>query len=181
MKRLIFASIVGSMLALAMVGNANAQNTNDVTLESVKYLQASLAISQAGMLEKANLNYSADAHSKAIKDFKRSFKSATDERWSPVADGYIATFTKDGIKTAVAYNKKGNWDHTIRFYGDNELNADVKSIVMKEHYASKISQVEEIEMNDKTVFLVHLEGSNGRKLVRVCDGEMETLVSAAKN
>ena len=177
MKKLTLA-MAGSLVILAIVGKVNAQNTNEVTLEGVKYLQANLSISNGAMLEKANFNYSADAHSKAIKDFKRTFKTASNERWSPVEDGYIATFNQDGIKTAVAYNKKGNWQHTIRYYGEKELNPDIKRMVMRENYDSKISQVEEIEMNDKTVFLVHLEGSSARKLVRICDGEIETLVTA---
>ena len=80
MKKLTLA-MAGSLVILAIVGKVNAQNTNEVTLEGVKYFQANLSISNGAMLEKANFNYSADAHSKAIKDFKRTFKTASNERW----------------------------------------------------------------------------------------------------
>ncbi len=180
MKKSILAKLAGSALALAFVSCLNAQNNNDVTLEGVKYLSANLSAGNAGKLENPSTPYAVDAHNRAIKDFKKSFKSASDERWTVPSDGFIACFTQAGIKTAVAYNKRGIWQHTIRYYGEQQLPTHVRAMVKKANFDSNINQVEEIEMSDKTIYLVHVEDQSSCKLIRVCDGEMQTLVDAKK-
>lgn len=116
--------------------------------------------------------------SKALKSFKKSFKNAADEKWYEIPDGYRVKFATAGTHSTILYkvdyDKKGNWNHTIRSYDEKELARDIKDQVKMSYLDYTIVWVEEVMMpSHKTTHIVHLEGPTDWVNVRVSDGEMD--------
>ena len=84
-------------------------------------------------------------NSKAVRDFSKVFKQASNEAWFVTDDGFVVKFKQDGVETRADYNKKGNWLHTIRTYDENKLPADIRHRVKSSYYDYDILQVQEIE------------------------------------
>src|SRR3954449_3507220 len=116
MKKIIKTFLVAAVTAIVSTHSANAQlaaggsSANDASGSSI-----------AIMDEQKDKNALSGIHHRAVKDFQKSFKEITNEQWSKVADGYIARFTDDSVKTRVAYNRKGNWQYTMHDYSEKEL------------------------------------------------------------
>jgi hypothetical protein len=121
-------------------------------------------------------------HTKAARNFAKRFKTATDVTWFEAADGYRAQFETSGRKTWVDYDKKGNWVHTIRIYGEKELPSDVRSQVKSVYYDYAMKLVHEIELPvDGLYYIVHLEGENTLIDLRIHNDEMEVLHEFVKS
>lgn len=112
--------------------------------------------------------------SKAIRNFTKEFKQASDEAWFVVDGGFVVKFTQDGVETRADYNKKGNWLHTIRTYDENKLPADIRHLVKSSYYDYNILQVQEIEKpSNAFTYIVHLDGQTKLINLKVINGEME--------
>ena len=115
---------------------------------------------------------------KAVRNFKKSFKNATEEKWYDMADGYRVKFATKGTASnifyKVDYDKNGNWTHTIRSYGEKELAHGIREQVKMGYVDYTIVWVEEVTMpRTQTTHIIHLEGPTDWVNVRISDGEME--------
>src|SRR5262249_36229714 len=97
------------------------------------------------------------------------------EKWYKLEDGYLAEFSADDIKTSVLYDNRGWWKYSIRRYNESKLPADVRRIVKSTYFDYTITLIEEINVHEKVIYLVHIEDSKTLKNLRVCDGEMEII------
>ena len=112
--------------------------------------------------------------SKAVRNFTKEFKQTSDEAWFVVDDGFVVKFTQNEVETRADYDKKGNWLHTIRTYGENKLPADIRHLVKSSYYDYNILQVQEIEKpSNAFTYIVHLEGPAKLINLKVINGEME--------
>jgi hypothetical protein len=137
---------------------------------------ASLRFSNRPSAEAAAANmFSRDeVNSKAVKNFLRSFKNASGEKWYKVNDQLIATFTSDNVDYRVDYDKKGNWLHTIRTYDETKMQEDLRHVVKSTYYDYEINLVHEIESpRVPATYIVQLVGKTKLINLRICDGEME--------
>src|SRR5436190_20586881 len=73
---------------------------------------------------KSTLNMQNKAGYKAMKDFYARFKNASDVKWSVGNKVISATAINDGIKNSVSYYKNGDWNRTIKSYGESKMPAD---------------------------------------------------------
>ena len=159
--------------ALAATNGAYAQNSGSLAaLDLPKHV---FKIDGALITENANTVDLDAVNSKALKNFKKSYKTASGEKWSKISDGFLAEFTSNGISNKVYYNKKGQWSASLKGYGEDKFSRDIRSIVKHEYSDYKITYVEEIETLDthgKPTYIVHVEDEDNIKLIRVSDGEM---------
>jgi hypothetical protein len=118
---------------------------------------------------------------KALRDFARSFKHVTNEKWYEVEDGFFAHFNDNGIETKVAYDKNGVWHCTIRILNETELPFNVRDIVKSKYYDFKILVTYEIKHNSGTAYILKIEDSKTLKILRVVDGEMEIITDNIKS
>ena len=116
-------------------------------------------------------------NTRALKSFQKKFRSATDVSWYSTGEGYIASFTKDDIKTSVAYNRKGTWNHTISYYSEKKLPTDVRSQVKSKYFDYEIAGVIEVNLTDQTVYMIYLQDETVFKTIRICDGAMEEIAT----
>jgi len=112
---------------------------------------------------------------KALKDFSKSFKSVTGEKWYAVEDGFFASFSDNGIDTKVAYDKKGNWHSTLRTLDETQLPFAVRDNVKSVYYDAKILVGYEIKSRDGSVYIIKTEDSKTLKTLRVVDGNIEVI------
>ncbi|MGH2649565.1 MAG: hypothetical protein ACRDE8_18445 [Ginsengibacter sp.] len=173
MKKNLFAFLVGSFSALAITNATNAQSSNSTgTFEHKKNIVTIDKLMSAAD-KTANIDV---ANTKALKDFQKSYKDASNEKWLKNPYGYTAEFVSNGINTLVYYDKKGNWAASLKTYGEEKFLRDIRGIVKSKYYDYKILQVQEIETintNNIPTYLVYLEDGNDFMKVRVHDWNMD--------
>jgi hypothetical protein len=182
MKKLIFAIAVCSASAAMFPDHSLAQGTQDRTgLASAQPNQAHVQLKFFPANASPNASDASTINLKAIKDFKTRFAAATDEKWFTMDGGYMSYFKQDGYGDRAYYDKKGRWQYSLKFYGENKLPRDVRAQVKSTYYDFTITVVELIEVGDRCAYLVHLEDASNIKIVRVTDeGEMTVLEEFTK-
>lgn len=81
---------------------------------------------------------------KAQKTFDLLFKDADNVKWSDAGNNYEAFFDSEGIKTRVTIDAKGNLLQTIRYYGENNLPANVLYNVKNDYKGKAVFGVTEV-------------------------------------
>ena len=111
---------------------------------------------------------------KVLRNFARSFKNVTGEKWYKVSDGFMAGFYDKGIETKVAYDLKGVFHCTLRTLNETQLPFDVRDVVKRKYYDFKILVVYEIK-HDNTVYILKMENASTLKTLRIANGEIEVI------
>lgn len=174
MKKIISAFAATAILAVALLNNANAQfSSANTSINDVKLTLAFAASINSGA-EAMTSSAASTLNVKAVKDFQKSFKNAANVSWFKADNGaFLASFTEGNVKSSVAYDKKGKWLYSIKRYSEKELAKDLRSDVKSIYYDFSIVAIDEVSVNDKTIYLVHLEDASALKTIRICDGDME--------
>lgn len=123
----------------------------------------------------ASASYSSDLsalNSKVSKNFTKNFKNAADLRISTYGSNTYIYCITDGIMNRIRYDKKGNWNYTIRYYLEDRLPADIRKQVKSNYYDFDIAGVTEVNVGDKTAYLVRIKSSEEWKTVKIVDDEM---------
>ncbi|PWT77190.1 MAG: hypothetical protein C5B59_04640 [Bacteroidetes bacterium] len=176
MKKATFTStILCSIFLLGPVSGFTQAKASKLDLIDSKNLVAISKMGIPSLSENATAATTSEVNTKAMRDFRKAFKNVSDEKWYSISSGYLAEFTDHSIKNSVVYDKKGNWVFTIRYYDEKDLPGDVRSQVKKTYYDYTITTVEEIHVDDKVIYLVHLQNDSTWKKVRICDGEMQLI------
>lgn len=114
---------------------------------------------------------------RAIRNFSKVYKDATDARWESLKDGgYVCRFVQNGVMKRAIYDQRGGWLTTIAGYTEEHLPNDVRRQVRSVYYDYSILYVNEINMPDKPVaYMVQVQDKRSIRIVRVVDGEMEEI------
>jgi hypothetical protein len=169
MKKVIFTGlgITLPMLAISLISYGQAA-TNGLRFAD------DISSPRNAVSKSANTLNRSDVNSKAVKNFLRSFKNVSNEKWYKVDDATVAKFTSDDIDYRVYYDKKGYWLHTIRTYDEKKMKEDLRHAVRSTYYDYDINLVNEIESpNASATYIVQLVGKTKIMNLRICDGEME--------
>jgi hypothetical protein len=188
MKKIFLAFAGGLFPVLAILNVAHAQNSKDTVIYAQNEKKAS-GIKNLNPLNSADAaangggaanNIAADIKtisSKAIKNFKIEFGKADPVKWFKLSNGFVAYCTVNSIQNKAYYDRKGNWLYSTRYYEEKDLPKDVRAIVRSTYYDYSISGIQEIHVDDKTVYLVYVKDETTWKTLRVCNGEMEVLAT----
>ena len=160
-----------TMIAVTLVtGAATAQQVNrPLATEGMQSLQMNtLTISRV--------------HTRAMRDFLKRDKTASNVDWMIVETGFVAKYTdKNNSSCRTVYNNSGNFVYTIRQYYENKMPRDIRHIVKSEYYDYTITLVEQIEENRRPlVYVVHMEDATTLKNVRVSEMDMDVLSEYVK-
>jgi len=178
MKKIIlpFAAGILVLTASALPGRAQSskddnyvKNEKPVDRRAGNYLVATG--SSASAIDQKAVN------KRAVKEFGRTFKSAGAITWYKDAYGFMAYCTIDGIKNRSNYDKRGNWLYSIRSYGEHQLPRDVRARVKRVYYDYTITGVQEIQIDDKTVYLVYMRDDKVCQTIRITEDDMDVLDS----
>ena len=176
MKNFLIAFAAGSILALASTNGANAQNSNNIV--SAEQYKMPLKINRSVLPAETNsaILDASMVSTKALKDFKKSYKNPGDARWVKNAYGVTAHVNTNGIDNVIYYDKKGNWQASLKGYFEDKLDRTVRGIVKQKYYDYKITYVQEVETGSTLgtpTYMVHIESNDDFKIVKVCDGSMD--------
>jgi hypothetical protein len=171
MKSTLKIFIAAAIVVLAITGNAKAHpkinNASNETGYPVSFKHN----------DKKSSDVSFTISTRALKSFQKKYRNTTDVNWYSTGEGYIASFTKDDIKTSVAYNRKGTWNHSISYYSEKKLPTDVRSQVKSKYFDYEIAGVIEVNLTDQTVYMIYLQDETVFKTIRICDGAMEEIAT----
>jgi hypothetical protein len=115
-------------------------------------------------------------HAKVMRDFILRYDDVSYARWS--SDGKWSTmyFVKDGFHNRAVYDEKGRWQYSLIYYDEVKMPREVRKVVKREYFDSKITAVEEVQVEAGKAWFIHLEEGINCKIVKVyMDGEMETV------
>jgi hypothetical protein len=105
-----------------------------------------------------------------------SCKKAEAIHWYIETNGSFVYYFMNGNKGRQFYDKKANFIYNILSYPEEFLPYAVRGRVKSTYYFDyTINRAEEIQINNKTVYIIHIEDKSGFKLLRVCDDEMEVI------
>ena len=124
----------------------------------------------------------AGINKKMAKNFTRLYSNAKNISISTgEANFTFVSCYVDGIRNRIAYDKKGHWHSTLRFYTEDELPRDVRHLVKSNYYDFSIAGVTEVSYNGKLAHVISLESKTEWKKLKVVDGEMEEIESFKKS
>jgi len=127
-----------------------------------------------------SLNYSTDIGSlstKIAKNFTRNFKDVDDVRINLIKNYTYIYCKKDGITNRIRYDKKGNWDYTIRYYQEDQMPKEIRKQVKINFFDFEIDGVSEVSVGNKTAYLVTIKSIQTWKTVKILDDEMSVVGS----
>jgi hypothetical protein len=185
MKKILFALTLGCSSLAALNSCAMAQNAvKPVAFNDAKVFKTT--INNMAILESPAFigEYVADEkkiNAKAIKDFETRFNSAGHAMWFTDKNGFVSYFIKDGYGDRAFYDKKGHWQYSLIFYGEDKLPRDVRTTVKSKYFDMAITLVEEVQTVNGTGYVIHLEDKSNIRIVKVNrEGEMETMQDLTK-
>ncbi len=170
MKKNLLTSFSGIFLLLIVCVTARGQLASTGIQPSEDFVSSGKAFSKnvLGIVDRNSVN------SKAVKNFVKSFKDVSDEKWLELKDGFVAKFAITDINYQVVYDKKGKWVYTIRTYGETKLSGDVRHLVKSTYYDYGINLVQEIETPaNPVIYVIQLLGEKEIISLRIYDGEMQ--------
>ncbi|MFT3680665.1 MAG: hypothetical protein QM791_10360 [Ferruginibacter sp.] len=172
MKKSIFALVITGMVILAAKSSLAQTTTANLLVNALITADAPAAAVEA-------------INQRAVSNFKKKYAAGADANWMVLKDGYVASFTKDGIKHKVYYHTNGNFAGTIKGYEGCKLSQQTAGLVSELYPGYNISYVNEVKVdgNDNTAtYVVNLKGANDElKVVKICDGETELVFDSATN
>lgn len=123
-----------------------------------------------------NIHNNRLARLKAREDFLRSNRQVENVRWYDVPNGFFVYYTKDQKKGKGFYNSKGKFVYSSLSYQEPLLPAEIRDRVKSVFYMDyKITHVNEILEEGKTIFIVQLTDNKTWKTILIRDNEMEVI------
>ena len=185
MKKILIALSFGFMSIAALSNSAIAQNSNNPVAfndsksfnSSIQYLAALESPATMGTYvpDSKNIN------TKALKDFGQRFDNPSNAKWFSDRNGFVSYFIKDGYGDRAYYDKKGHWQYSLIFYGEDKLPRDIRAIVKSTYFDQSITLVEEVQTTEGMVYIIHVEDKSSITILKVNkDGEMETMQEMTK-
>lgn len=129
--------------------------------------QSNVLYASSAVLPKSNVAEINVVNERAVNNFKKTYSTVANARWSQIPDGFMTKFEQNDIKFRIGYNKKGDWENTVRSYNENHLPADVKKKVEDVYYGYDITTVDEITTAERTVYIVHIENKEWSRQIKV--------------
>ena len=179
MKKIIFAFAVVVITTLAATNKVTAQKAgSNLMMEAVTALAIDKSTEATKELAKDVVN------PKALRHFEKSFKNATGVKWMGLTDGFMARFAHNDIIERIFYHSNGNLAGTLKGYSNNNMPEEIRNEIKYTYGGYAITYVDEASAESVpgiTAYIIHLQGINDLKVVRICDGEMDVLFDSEKN
>jgi hypothetical protein len=173
MKKILSALLTACVLSGAIPVVSNAQDIARIPVRQ----EFPKIIHESSGKEKINLT---EVNAKAVRNFEKSFKQADNVIWYKVKDGFMVYFYQDGSKKISGYDPKGNWLCNLISYKEDKLPEQVWQQVKSVYYDCSITFVNEIQVRDKLIYIIHAEDKKSFKSIRVCGDEMNVIEEVQK-
>jgi len=117
---------------------------------------------------------------KVVRSFRKTHPDVSNEKWD-IQDGYyFVNFSIDQVKYKIVYTKNGSLDYALKMYDEKNLPKEVRAAVKSRYYDYTIHTAQELNIKNKTIYIIQMSDSISWKSVRVCDGEIEEIENLRK-
>ena len=169
MKKVILASLSAICLVIATAIAVNGQLASNNVKSPGRFIISNKT-------ESENSPHAGRVNPPVIRNFLKTYKDVSGEKWIEVKEGFVAMFNYNDMDYQVAYTKKGTWLRTIRSYNEENMPTDVRHIVKSTYYDYEITRVHEIEIPlNPITYVVQLLGKKELINLKIYDGEIEVL------
>ncbi|MGH2565319.1 MAG: hypothetical protein ACRDE5_12440 [Ginsengibacter sp.] len=171
MKKLLSAIAIITLIATTSKGYAQTENAIAFNFRKA------VALSNSGTAKISRTHVSLSA----LKDFEKSFKKVSDEKWFKVRGGVIANFLSKGVDFRITYDEQGKWLCNLLTYPENRLPSDVRDLVKTRYYDYEIQYCNEYQFAHSSIYVIKMQDDTSVKTVRVADGEMEVIADKKRS
>jgi len=181
MKKILYSLVIGFSSVAVTVNCIYAQNASRFLTPDYKTTIRQVDAMEFPATAGANIPDSKDVNLKAVKDFESRFTNASGVKWFFTNDGYEAFFLQAGSGNRALYDKKGRWVCSMITYDENKLPHDLRAQIRSTYYDMTISQVQEIQNPDHSVYIVTLQDKSTIRVIKINqEGEMKVLQELSK-
>jgi len=117
---------------------------------------------------------------KAVRNFRRSFKKVTNEKWYKISNGFVSSFTVNDAKTQIMYNINGDWLFTVITYYNGQMSLDAKDLLKDRYDDFLIQSAYELKYNRDTVYVVKIENKTKLQIIQITHRKIEVMVDGTK-
>jgi hypothetical protein len=114
------------------------------------------------------------AETRAFRNFNRNYKPDANVSWYYSGEVLVASFTEGNKKKQVMYLKKGQWLHTLVYYGETQLSSYIKAMVNRNYPKFNITGVIEVHEKDLIFFFINIENEKEIKQIISFEDQMWT-------
>lgn len=161
MKTCIMTCAYSSLLAALLTTCAMAQE--------VKPLPAVVVTSGSNVNEKI------------IHSFKGSFKDAIDPIWYRLDKNYLVKFIMNEQRNTALLSKNGRLIYNISYGFEKDLPIEISDLINGSYEDYKIQLAIHVNENNRSIWVVNLEGFKKLIVVRVENGELEEVGNYLKS
>lgn len=182
MKKNCFSCFILSSLALASTNIAWSQGQQGYAkLKLNTSFEDHIPLSkQAGPAKGSGYIFRNNISTRVVRSFIRSFDDIADAKWYPSANGYHVYFKKDGVRTKVHYSRSGELISMIRYYYEDKLAPEIRHLVKSSYYDFTILSITEWRTGGQTVYEIRTEDKGSFKIIKVMNGEIESVTDFLK-
>ncbi|MBC7829462.1 MAG: hypothetical protein H7122_17075 [Chitinophagaceae bacterium] len=169
------AAIIIQIMLVASIGYSQKQSADPTFNSKMKIGAPDSSVSPA-----TGSAYSTDLSSlsgKVLKNFKKNFRDVSDLRINTFENHTYVYCITNGIINRIRYDKRGNWNYTIRYYEEKLLPQEIRKQVRVHFLDFEISGVTEVTVGDKTAYLVRIQSVDTWKTVKIIEDEMTIVES----
>ena len=162
MKKLIIPFLLSGLILTTGAKIASAQvQLNEVTVSSAP---TKAVVSQ-----------------KVSESFASLFKGAVAPKWFDVDKNYIVDFIMDNQRNKAAFTKKGRLVYHLVFGNEQQMPADIRTIVKSKYFDFAINSTLKVNIDEKSAWIINIEDAEQFFVLRVVDGVMDVLDRVKKS
>jgi len=115
-----------------------------------------------------------------IKSFRGEFKDAMDPVWYRLDKNFLVKFIMDDQKNTALFRQNGKLVYQIGYGSESNLPEEVRKMVNGGYEDYKITNAIHVNQDNRSIWVVNLEGLKKLIVVRVEQGEMEEVGNYVK-
>ncbi len=188
MNRIILPSLLSVLLAISAPGYAQTLSSPDAPAKNAIVSNRTLGVNKGSITrastnvdyEKAKTNLKAmkakikdlRGSSRASKHFENNFESVSHVGWNKSGNTLFASFTRDSVKTTVAYSRNGSWLSTIEYLPVSRLPREIRQLAKSEFRKETFRQAYHIESLSMDYYIIMAEDAKTIKQLAVYNGQV---------
>jgi hypothetical protein len=117
---------------------------------------------------------------RALISFHKMFEGASEPEWFMANRNYVVNFTQNHQKCKAEFTPAGWLLYRITYCKEKQLPLDLRKSVKSLYFDYTINSAIKIEYKEQVVWIVNLEDSDNLLVLRVEDGDVDTLKDVKK-
>jgi len=148
---------------------------------SVLLLAGGTQAQEVKMLPSVIVTTASNVNQAVVKSFRGEFKEAMDPVWYRLDKNFLVKFIMNDQKNTALFRQNGKLVYNISYGSEKNLPEDVRTLVTGGYEDYKITNAIHVNQDNRSIWVINLEGLKKLILVRVEQGEMEEVGNYVKS